>query len=205
MGDLDQGYRGKARREPQLIEGSIWRWSSFQTRSGGYVALPRGWVMEMSFDWTSYFRRLDRNDERLASKLMGTGPFVDLRTPEFGINEGLADDLELQRPELGRRGGSVKSPKGTQGQPDTSGLSGRIVAIHVREVGGDDLVDRSTIGPTVGSTLGQPFGDRPVIGGQTLRSAKFPTIDVSAVETYDALARPFVMGQFGTIGEVLPV
>ena len=37
----------------------------------GFVLLPRRWVVERSFAWTTRFRRLVRDDERLPETLAG--------------------------------------------------------------------------------------------------------------------------------------
>jgi len=37
----------------------------------GFGLLPKRWVVERSFTWTSRFRRLARDDERLAHTLAG--------------------------------------------------------------------------------------------------------------------------------------
>ena len=38
---------------------------------GGFVLRPRRWVVERSFAWTTRFRRLVRDDERLPATLAG--------------------------------------------------------------------------------------------------------------------------------------
>jgi transposase len=37
----------------------------------GFVLLPRRWVVERDFAWAARFRRLARDDERLAATLAG--------------------------------------------------------------------------------------------------------------------------------------
>jgi transposase len=66
---VDQGYTGE---EPQEIaEGHGIRLKVVQLPEAkrGFVLLPRRWVVERSFAWTTRFRRLVRDYERLPETL----------------------------------------------------------------------------------------------------------------------------------------
>lgn len=43
----------------------------YEQAKRGFALLPRRWVLERSFAWTSGFRRLTRDYERLAETLRG--------------------------------------------------------------------------------------------------------------------------------------
>ena len=49
-----------------------WKWSSCLRQSvGGFVLLPRRWVVERSFGWMARLRRLARDYERWPKTLVG--------------------------------------------------------------------------------------------------------------------------------------
>src|SRR2546428_13720910 len=57
-------------RQPKNT-GSDWRSSNFQRRNEALSRLSRRWVVERSFAWTTRFRRLVRDYERLPATLAG--------------------------------------------------------------------------------------------------------------------------------------
>jgi transposase len=68
---VDQGYTGD---EPQQVaEGHGMRLEVVKLPEAkrGFVLLPRRWVVERSFAWTTRFRRLVRDYERLPETLVG--------------------------------------------------------------------------------------------------------------------------------------
>lgn len=68
---VDQGYTGEsagAAAEKHGIELVVVK---HEKAKRGFVLLPKRWVVERSFAWTSRFRRLARDYERLAETLKG--------------------------------------------------------------------------------------------------------------------------------------
>jgi transposase len=68
---VDQGYRGPkpaAAAETQGIQLEVIKLPEVKK---GFVLLPRRWVVERSFGWTTRFRRLTRDYERLATTVAG--------------------------------------------------------------------------------------------------------------------------------------
>src|SRR6266496_1102278 len=57
-------------RQPKNT-GSDWRSSNFQRRNEALSRLSQRWVVERSFAWTTRFRRLVRDYERLPETLAG--------------------------------------------------------------------------------------------------------------------------------------
>lgn len=68
---VDQGYTGQAAEEGAAAQGIKLVIVKHTEAKRGFVLLPRRWVVERSFAWTSRFRRLARDYERLAETLKG--------------------------------------------------------------------------------------------------------------------------------------
>lgn len=62
---VDQGYTGDDPRQAAEQEGITLNVVKLPEAKKGFVLLPRRWVVERSFAWTSRFRRLARDYERL--------------------------------------------------------------------------------------------------------------------------------------------
>jgi transposase len=68
---VDQGYTGAQLRQEAAARGIALVVVALPTAKRGFVLLPRRWVVERSFAWTSRFRRLARDYERLPETLAG--------------------------------------------------------------------------------------------------------------------------------------
>lgn len=68
---VDQGYTGQQPAEAAEAKGLRLEVVKLPTSKRGFVLLPRRWVVERSFAWTTRFRRLVRDYERLPSTLAG--------------------------------------------------------------------------------------------------------------------------------------
>ena len=68
---VDQGYTGEQAAEAADNHAIRLEVVKLPTTKRGFVLLPRRWVVERSFAWTSRFRRLVRDYERLSSTLAG--------------------------------------------------------------------------------------------------------------------------------------
>jgi transposase len=68
---VDQGYTGQQPAEAAEAQGMRLEVVKLPTTKRGFVLLPRRWVVERSFAWTTRFRRLVRDYERLPSTLAG--------------------------------------------------------------------------------------------------------------------------------------
>jgi len=68
---VDQGYTGDRPREAAAAQGIDLAVVKLSTAKRGFVLLPRRWVVERDFAWMSRFRRLARDQERLADVLKG--------------------------------------------------------------------------------------------------------------------------------------
>ena len=68
---VDQGYTGEAPRQAAAKEGIELMVVKLSQAKRGFVLLPRRWVVERDFGWMSRFRRLARDQERLAEVLKG--------------------------------------------------------------------------------------------------------------------------------------
>ena len=68
---VDQGYTGDAPRGAAAAQGMELTVVKLSTAKRGFVLLPRRWVVERDFAWMSRFRRLARDQERLADVLKG--------------------------------------------------------------------------------------------------------------------------------------
>ena len=62
---VDQGYTGAATAEAAVEHGIRLEVVKLPEAKRGFVLLPRRWVVERSFGWTTRFRRLVRDYERL--------------------------------------------------------------------------------------------------------------------------------------------
>ena len=67
----DQGYTGEAAAEAAEQHGIKLALVKHTEAKRGFVLLPKRWVVERSFAWTSRFRRLAKDYERLADTLKG--------------------------------------------------------------------------------------------------------------------------------------
>lgn len=67
----DQGYTGEAAAEAAAQHGLKLVVVKHTEAKRGFVLLPKRWVVERSFAWTSRFRRLAKDYERLADTLKG--------------------------------------------------------------------------------------------------------------------------------------
>lgn len=68
---VDQGYTGDAPAAAAAEHGIRLEVVKLPEAKRGFVLLPKRWVVERSFAWTARFRRLARDDERLAATLKG--------------------------------------------------------------------------------------------------------------------------------------
>lgn len=68
---VDQGYTGEAPRQAAAAHGIALEVVKLPDVKRGFVLLPRRWVVERDFGWMSRFRRLARDQERLAEVLKG--------------------------------------------------------------------------------------------------------------------------------------
>jgi len=68
---VDQGYTGDAPRQAAADHGIQLEVVKLPQAKRGFVLLPRRWVVERDFGWMSRFRRLARDQERLADVLKG--------------------------------------------------------------------------------------------------------------------------------------
>jgi transposase len=68
---VDQGYTGPNPAAAAASHGIDLVVVALAEAKRGFVLLPRRWVVERSFAWTSRFRRLARDQERLAEVLKG--------------------------------------------------------------------------------------------------------------------------------------
>lgn len=68
---VDQGYTGEAPAQEAKAHGMQLEVVKLPQAKRGFVLLPRRWVVERSFAWTTRFRRLVRDYERLPTTLAG--------------------------------------------------------------------------------------------------------------------------------------
>jgi len=68
---VDQGYTGETPRQDAANHGIALEVVKLPNVKRGFVLLPRRWVVERDFGWLSRFRRLARDQERLADVLKG--------------------------------------------------------------------------------------------------------------------------------------
>ena len=68
---VDQGYTGEEPAHAAKAHGIQLEVVSHTGAKRGFVLLPRRWVVERSFAWTTRFRRLVRDYERLSTTLTG--------------------------------------------------------------------------------------------------------------------------------------
>jgi transposase len=68
---VDQGYTGEQAAKAAEAHGMRLEVVKLPTSKRGFVLLPRRWVVERSFAWTTRFRRLARDYERLPETLAG--------------------------------------------------------------------------------------------------------------------------------------
>jgi transposase len=69
---VDQGYTGKAAAEAAARHGIELEVVKVEGVKGGFVLLPRRWVVERTNAWAARFRRLSRDYERLEKVLAGS-------------------------------------------------------------------------------------------------------------------------------------
>jgi transposase len=68
---VDQGYSGERTAEEAEAHGMRLEVVKHSEAKRGFVLLPRRWVVERDFAWTSRFRRLAKDYERLPATLAG--------------------------------------------------------------------------------------------------------------------------------------
>jgi transposase len=68
---VDQGYTGEVPKQAAADQGIQLEVVKLPGAKRGFVLLPRRWVVERDFGWLSRFRRLARDQERLADVLKG--------------------------------------------------------------------------------------------------------------------------------------
>jgi transposase len=68
---VDQGYTGETAASAAQQHGVALEVVKLSEAKKGFVLLPRRWVVERSFAWTTRFRRLTRDYERLATTVAG--------------------------------------------------------------------------------------------------------------------------------------
>lgn len=71
LADVDQGYTGAQPAVDATQHGLRWAVVKHTEANRGLVLLPRRWVVERAWAWVARFRRLARDDERLATTLAG--------------------------------------------------------------------------------------------------------------------------------------
>jgi transposase len=71
LASVDQAYTGEAASEAASAHGIEPEVIRLPEAKRGFVLLPRRWVVERSLAWAARFRRLARDDERLAETLVG--------------------------------------------------------------------------------------------------------------------------------------
>ena len=69
---MDQGYTGKPAEEAAKEHGIELEVVKVEGVKGGFVLLPRRWVVERTNAWAARFRRLTRDYERLEKVLAGS-------------------------------------------------------------------------------------------------------------------------------------
>lgn len=68
---VDQGYTGDQPAADASTHGIRLEVVKLATAKRGFIPLPRRWVVERSFAWTTRVRRLARDDERVSDTLVG--------------------------------------------------------------------------------------------------------------------------------------
>ena len=68
---VDQGYTGERPASAAAAHGMRLEVVKLPTTKHGFVLLPRRWVVERSFGWTTRFRHLARAYDRLSETLAG--------------------------------------------------------------------------------------------------------------------------------------
>lgn len=68
---VDQGYTGEQLAAEAAEHGMRLEVVKLPEAKRGFMLLPRRWVVEHSFGWTTRFRRLVRDYERLSETLVG--------------------------------------------------------------------------------------------------------------------------------------
>ncbi len=68
---VDQGYTGEKPAAAAQEHGLRLEVVKYHEAKRGFILLPRRWVVERTFAWAARFRRLARDDERLARTLAG--------------------------------------------------------------------------------------------------------------------------------------
>lgn len=68
---VDQGYTGDTPKQAAAEHGIALEVVRLPGAKRGFVLLPRRWVVERDFGWLSRFRRLARDQERLADMVQG--------------------------------------------------------------------------------------------------------------------------------------
>jgi len=68
---VDQGYTGEDAQTAAQQQGIALEVVKLPQAKRGFVLLPRRWVVERSFGWSTRFRRLTRDYERLATTVSG--------------------------------------------------------------------------------------------------------------------------------------
>jgi transposase len=71
LADVDQGYTGEVPRQAAADHGIALEVVTLLEVKRGFVLLPRRWVVERNVGWMSRFRRLARDQERLADVVKG--------------------------------------------------------------------------------------------------------------------------------------
>jgi transposase len=84
---VDQGYTGDEPAQAAQAQGIRLQVIKLPEAKRGFVLLPRRWVVERSFAWTTRFRRLARDYERLPDTLAGLHllAFVILMLHQFAF------------------------------------------------------------------------------------------------------------------------
>ncbi len=68
---VDQGYTGGQTQDDAEDHGIMLRVVKLSEARRGFMLLPRRWVVQRSFAWTTRFRRLAKDLERLPKTLAG--------------------------------------------------------------------------------------------------------------------------------------
>ncbi len=68
---VDQGYTGQAAAQDADAEGIKLEVGKLPEAKRGFVLLPRCWVVERSFAWATWCRRLVKDYERYVETLVG--------------------------------------------------------------------------------------------------------------------------------------
>jgi hypothetical protein len=130
-------------------------------------------------------------------------PFVDFVPAETGIDHGLANRLEPERPELTGQSMAIELAERPESQPDVDRLRGRFAVLHVIRVGMMDIRQEHFVDGEIGSggrvghhrpsARRQPLCDDAIVFGPALGAVMLPEIDVTTADRNDRQASWFMV------------